>query len=314
MLRIEYQLLAAFGLDLIIGDPRWLPHPVRGLGRLAETTERVTRRWLRPARLAGMAAVLLVVGGAALLSWGSLRLANAFGSWLADVVAIYLMYSSIAARDLVRHARRVQQALARYDLPLARRCLALMVGRDTERLPEAEIIRATVESVAEGMVDGVTGALFFGFLAGAVGAITYRAVNTLDSMFGHKTARYLKFGWAAARLDDAANWLPARLTGVLVSPAAWLMGQDGRAAWRIMRRDARRHASPNAGFPESAVAGALAVQLGGRNYYDGQPMDTARLGDALQPLTHRHITLVNRLMLLTVTLFLLLGFVLRATW
>ncbi len=314
MLRIEYQLLAAFGLDLIIGDPRWLPHPVRGLGRLAEIAERATRRWIRPTRLAGMAAVLLVVGGAALLSWGSLRLANAFGPWLADVVAIYLIYSSIAARDLVRHARRVQQALARHDLPLARRCLALMVGRDTERLTEAEIIRATVESVAEGMVDGVTGALFFGFLAGAVGAIAYRAVNTLDSMFGHKTSRYLKFGWAAARLDDAANWLPARLTGVLVSPAAWLMGQDGRAAWRILRRDARRHASPNAGFPESAVAGALAVQLGGRNYYDGQPMDTARLGDARQPLTHRHIILANRLMLLTVTLFLLLGFVLRATW
>ncbi len=179
--------------------------------------------------------------------------------------------------------------------------VAAIVGRDTQQLDEAGVVRAAVESVAESTVDGVTAPLFFAAIAGPVGAMVYRAVNTLDSMFGHQDDRYRRFGWAAARIDDLANYLPARLTAPLICLAAalWISSRSGRAALRILARDGRKHASPNSGLAEAAMAGALGVQLGGVNYYDGEPLEKPTIGDAVVPLSPRHIRVANALMFLT---------------
>jgi len=310
--RLEYQVAVAFGLDVVLGDPRWLPHPVTLIGRLATWLEPPLRRLVPRSRLAGALEVAAVLGATGSLTWLVLRAMSWLHPTAGDLVSILLLYTCLAARDLVRHSCRVHQALAVGDLVEARRRVALMVGRDTEQLDEAQVVRATVESVAENLVDGVTAPLFFAVLAGPVGAMLYKAVNTLDSTFGYKNERWLHFGWASARLDDLVNWIPARLTAPLVPLAAALLGLKPRNALRTVLRDARRHPSPNAGFAEAAVAGALGVQLGGHNYYFGRASERPRLGDPLQPLARHHILQANRLVLATSGLALLLFLLARA--
>jgi adenosylcobinamide-phosphate synthase len=310
-MRLECQIAIAFGLDLLLGDPRWLPHPVKLIGRLALALEPFARRAIPGARLAGIltvAAVLCATGlGTWLVVWGAGRLHPGVG----DLASILLLYTCLAARDLARHSGRVLRALANGDLLEARRCVGMMVGRDTEKLEEPEVVRAAVESVAENLVDGVTAPLCFALVAGPVGAMLYKAVNTLDSTFGYKTPRWLEFGWAAARFDDLVNWLPARLTAPLVAVAAGLLGLRPLGAIRIALRDHGKHPSPNAGFAEAAVAGALGIQLGGLNSYFGRPSERPRLGDPLEPLARRHIGQANRLMLMTSGLALFLFTLLR---
>jgi adenosylcobinamide-phosphate synthase len=298
-MRLEYQVIAAFGIDLVLGDPRWLPHPVKFIGRFAAALESPLRRAIPNARVAGVIAVLAVLavaGGAAFLLVAA---AGCLLPALADAVSIALLYTCFAGRDLARHSQRVYQALAAGDLPEARRRVAMLVGRDTESLDEPDVVRATVESVAENMVDGVTAPLLFAVIGGPVGAILYKAVNTLDSTFGYKNERYLQFGWASARLDDVVNFIPARLTAPLTAFASALLGMRPLGAWQIFRRDGRRHPSPNSGLTEAAVAGALGVQLGGTNIYFGVASERPRMGDPLHPLAPAHILQTNRLMLLT---------------
>ncbi|MHB8875582.1 MAG: adenosylcobinamide-phosphate synthase CbiB [Myxococcaceae bacterium] len=301
-MRLEFQVLAALGLDLLLGDPRWLPHPVKLIGRFARALEAPSRRLLPGPRAAGIATALLVIGATAACTWGLVRGAAWVHPALGEAASVVLLYTTIAARDLARHASNVHRALKGSDLPEARRRVALMVGRDTDRLDEPGVVRATVESVAENTVDGVTAPLLFACLFGPVGAMVYKAINTLDSTFGYKNERYLKFGWASARIDDVANFVPARVTAPLVSLAAALIGMRPGGALRIFLRDGRKHPSPNSGLTEAAVAGALGVQLGGLNYYFGQPSQKPTLGDALAPLEPRHIRLANALMLLTCAL------------
>jgi len=251
-----------------------------------------------------MAAVALVVGTSTIVAWGALEAADAVYPVLGSVAGIWLIYTSVAARDLAGHGREVYDALKTGVLPQARQRVGRMVGRDTEGLDEREVVRATVESVAESIVDGMTAPLFWAVLLGPAGAVAYRAVNTLDSMFGYRDERYEKFGWAAARLDDAANFVPARLTGPLICLAAGLLGMQGRNAWHILRRDGGKHPSPNAGWAEAAVAGALGVRLGGANYYAGQASVKPHLGDGEEPLVPDHILRASRLMFATAGLFL----------
>ncbi|MDD5304849.1 MAG: adenosylcobinamide-phosphate synthase CbiB [Elusimicrobia bacterium] len=306
MMRIEYQVILAFALDLLLGDPRWLPHPVKGIGRLALALESPLRRAIRNERAAGIAAVLAVLGATGLAAYALVAGAVAWHPAAGNAVSIVLLYTCFAGRDLAGHGSRVHQALAAGDLPEARRRVAMLVGRDTDRLDEPEVVRGTVESIAENMVDGVTAPVLFAVLGGPVGALLYKAVNTLDSTFGYKSARYLRFGWASARLDDAVNYLPARLTAPLVALTAALLGLRPAGAWRIFRRDGRAHPSPNSGLTEAAVAGALGVQLGGLNYYFGEPSERPRMGDPAQPLRRGHIRQASRLMLCTSALALLL--------
>lgn len=304
MIPLGLQIVIAVLLDLFFGDPRWFPHPVRLLGRLAALVESTFRRLL-PAKLAGICAV----GGVLGLTGSAVYLLLHFGllihPLLPDLLSIAMLYTTIAARDLVRHSSQVHEALEKNDLPAARSRVAMMVGRDTENLDRGEIARAAVESVAENMVDGVTAPLFFAALGGPILALLYKAVNTMDSMFGYKNEQYLRFGWAAARLDDAVNFIPARLTAAFVPVAALFLGYEAKKSWRILRRDRLQHSSPNSGHTEAAVAGALDVRLGGPSFYFKTLVQKPFIGDDVRRIEPDHIIQANRLMLLTSALFLL---------
>jgi adenosylcobinamide-phosphate synthase len=251
-----------------------------------------------------------------------LLLAGRISPLLADGLAIFLLYTSVAARDLIRHSKAVFTALqldGEAGLQAGRQAVAMIVGRDTAALDRAGVIRATVETVAENMVDGVTAPLFFAIMGGclaplvgitpielaALAAVGYKAVNTMDSMFGYKNERYLAFGWAAARLDDVCNFIPARLSGLLLAAASFPLGLDWKNAFRVFFRDRLCHASPNSGHSEAAAAGALGVQLGGVSIYFGSPVAKPTMGDKTRELTAADILLTNRLMLAGSALVLL---------
>jgi adenosylcobinamide-phosphate synthase len=297
----EYKLLAALALDFAIGDPRWFPHPVRAIGRFAASLETPTRRVL-PARAAGIVTVLATVGATMAATWGWLWAAALTHPIAGEVAEVLVLWTTLAARDLASHAFDVGRALSAGDLPSARLCLSKIVGRDTERLDEAEIVRGTVESVAENTMDGVTAPLLYACLFGPVGAMAYKAISTLDSTFGYRNPRYLYFGWASARLDDLAGFVPARLTAPVIAVAAALLGLRPIHCLRIFVRDGRKHPSPNSGLAEAAMAGAMGIQLGGLNYYFGQPSPKPTLGEPLVPLTKKHISQTIKLMFFTTAL------------
>ena len=300
-------LLAAFALDLIFGDPRWMPHPVRGIGWFALQTELLLRRTALPLRLAGILAVLVVVGGSAGIAGLLVALATTVHPVAGMVVAIYLMYSCFAVKDLGDHAGAVQRALDTGDVELARKKVSFMVGRDTAALSAAGIALAATESVAENSVDGVTAPLFYALLFGPVGAIAYKAINTLDSTFGYKNERYLEFGWAAAKLDDFANYLPARVTVIAIALAAVVSNLRFFDIFDAVRQGVRLHASPNAGYPECAFAGALGVTFGGGRSYGGELHNAPLLGVRTGECSTLTICRSVRLMRVTALLFLVTG-------
>lgn len=298
-MRLEYQIVAAMALDAVLGDPRWLPHPIRAIGALAARMEALTRTLIPSARAAGVLTAIVVVGSAGAAVALLVRAAAAIHPAAGDAVSIVLIAFTLAARDLGVHALNVQRALERGDLPEARRNAALMVSRDTGALDEGETARAAVESVAENTVDGLTAPLLFAVLGGPVAAMMYKAVNTLDSMFGYRTERYLKFGWASARLDDVVNYFPARITAALVPVAAAIAGTRPVRALRVLVRDGNKHPSPNAGLTEAAMAGALGVRLGGVSSYFGVASTKPFLGDPLEPLAKGHVRRAVTLMAVT---------------
>jgi adenosylcobinamide-phosphate synthase len=291
-------LVLGFLLDQLLGDPPGWPHPVRWLGRLIALLEPPLRRFL-PERLGGVVLLLLVTGTAGGGTWLLLVLAGAVHPAARLVLATLLVYLGLAARSLARETAAVLTPCEKGDWPEARRCLARIVGRDTHDLPPAEIYRACVETVAENTGDGVVAPLFYAALLGPVGLWVFKAISTLDSMVGYRNERYRYFGWASARVDDLANLLPARITYLLVALAALLTGQRAAAALRLGWRDGRKHPSPNAGWPEAAMAGALGVQVGGPATYQGAPSEKPRLGEATRPLTLDAVRQAVRLMLMT---------------
>jgi len=295
-MRLEYQILIALALDLALGDPRWLPHPVRLIGRLTTALEARTRRAIPDARFAGSVTALAVILAAVLATGSLLRAAEWLHPLLGDVVAILLLYTTIAARDLADHSNGVDRALAEGDLAEARRLVSWLVGRDTEKLSERQVVRAAVESVAENTVDGIIAPLFFAALGGPVAAMAYKAISTLDSMIGYRNERYIDFGRTAAEIDDGANWIPARISVPIIVAGAALTGQNAADGWRIARRDGQKHMSPNAGIAEAAFAGALGIRLGGVMERRGEAVRLPELGDGIVPLTRRHIGDANRMM------------------
>jgi len=275
---------AAVILDLLLGDPRWLPHPVVAMGKLITSLEKILRGIVPNERAGGALLLFLTVGSTFCLAWGLARGAALIHPAVGVVVSALLGWTCLAARSLHGESKLVADALLRGDLPEARRFLSCIVGRETAELSGPEIWRGAVETVAENTSDGVIAPLLFLMVGGAPLALAYKAVNTLDSMVGYRNERYLRFGWASARFDDLANFVPARLTGFLMVLAAPMVGLSGRNAWRIMLRDGRNHSSPNSGIPEAAAAGALGVQLGGTNVYFGKPVAKPTIGDPLNPL------------------------------
>ena len=271
----------AFICDWIIGDPHRWPHPVRFIGRLINLAEVKARRLAgdRPAglRLAGVGLGLAVVLATMAVVTLILALASAVWSLLWFLAALYLVYSALCLKDLYYQTWRVEKALRGGFLNEARQMLSWVVGRDTAELDEAGIRRALIETLAENLSDGLVAPLFYLALGGPVLAWGYKAVNTLDSMVGYKNEKYLNLGWFSAKLDDAANFIPARLTALLLVCAARLWGYDWRTARAVWRRDGHLHSSPNSGQPEAAMAGALGLWLGGPSHYGGVLYDKPRI-------------------------------------
>jgi adenosylcobinamide-phosphate synthase len=268
-------------LDLLIGDPRWLPHPIRWLGALIVRLEKLWRASRLPLRLAGcglwLSTVPIAAGVVDLTPW----------------LAVYWIFALIAIRNLDQEAAAVIGVLP--DLDEARLRVAGIVGRDTAHLSESEIIRATIETVAENFSDAVVAPLFYLALGGPVAMAAYKAVNTLDSMVGYKDERYRELGWASARIDDVANFLPSRLSVLLIWIASVLLLYDIRRSVRVTLRDARSQPSPNSGYPEAAFAGALGIRLGGVNYYRGVESRKAFLGDPVRPIDRAAFARTRRL-------------------
>lgn len=299
-------VLGAFLLDLFLGDPRWFPHPVRAMGWAAVVLEKFLTRLFGRNRFSGIVFTLLIAGGSYAATWGLVWAASRADYRLGLAASTVLLYTCFAARDLDVESTRVYRDLKRGDLPAARKSLSMIVGRETERLDEPEVTRAAVETVAENTVDGVVSPLFFAILGGAPLAMAFKAASTLDSMVGHRTERYLYFGWASARLDDVLNFIPARLARLLYPVASLFTGHSVANCWRIVWRDGLKSPSPNAGISEAAVAGALGVRLGGVNSYQGIELFRPYLGDPIRPLDRRDIRRAVHLMYATAALALLL--------
>ena len=304
--------VAAFILDCLIGDPRSKFHPVVLIGNLIAWLE---KRFYRAEDSnmtkfsMGFLLMLLVLLISYDVAWGVVT-AAAGESWLSYGVQALLLSFTISPRSLAAAGKEIQQYLWADDLAEARKKVGWIVGRDTQSLDASEVTRATVETIAENIVDGIIAPFFFFFLGGVPLAVAYRAANTMDSMIGYKNDKYLYFGRAAARLDDVLNYIPARITGILLVLAAGILRLDMKNSWRIMRRDAAQHPSPNGGFPEAATAGALGIRLGGVNSYFGKPHFRAYMGDPLETLAAPHITGAIRLMYTATVLFLLVAGVL----
>lgn len=292
---------AGFAADLAFGDPRWLPHPVVAMGR-AITWAEGRLRGAFPQTSAGTRAAGLVLAVAlplacGLLTWGILHLCGMVHPALRFVAEAWASYQILAACELRRQSLAVARAFSKGGLVAAREAVGLIVGRDTSVLDEQGVARAAVETVAENASDGVIAPLFYLMIGGAPLGMAYKAANTLDSMVGYKNERYIDFGCASARLDDAVNWIPSRLSALFMIAVCPFVGLDACGAARIWRRDRRRHASPNAAQTESACAGALGLRLAGPAVYFGKLVEKPTIGDAYREIEWGDIARATRLML-----------------
>lgn len=303
-------LCAAYLIDRVVGDPRSLPHPVIIMGWWITRLERVIRSLVNSEshlKLAGVLFPFVIVGGSYAVVWLLLWGAMFIHPVLAWILGAWLISTTIATKGLADAGMEIARHLVAGDMKAARRSLSMVVGRDTEQLDEPEVCRGAVETVAENIVDAIVSPLIYAAIGGAPLAMAYRAANTLDSMVGYKNEKYRNLGWASARFDDVLNYIPARLTALLLVAASWLQRLDGKQCWAMIRRDAHLHPSPNSGLPEAGVAGALGVQLGGLNYYQGVASNRAKMGDAKRPLQASDIVATIRLMYLVSLLCLLVS-------
>lgn len=299
-------IIGAVLLDLAVGDPQWLPHPVVAIGRLIHFLDQKLRQIRLNERVAGILLLVLVVGCSAGCTWLLLKVLSSTFPLIGWLAAVLISATCLASRSLHTESARVASALLANDLPTARHFLSYIVGRDTEHLDEPEIWRAVVETVAENTSDGIIAPLFWLTVGGPIAAIGYKAVSTLDSMVGYKTARYLQFGWASARMDDVLNYIPARLSALLLIISAPCAGCSMYDAARITMRDRLNHPSPNSGHPEAAAAGALGVRLGGEARYQGVLSLKEHIGDPLRPIDARTYRSMIKLMYISTLLMAVL--------
>lgn len=302
-------LLLGFLVDLLLGDPQWLPHPVQGMGWLITKLEPPLRRGFpksdRGLLWAGGLLVLLVVGLTGLCTGLVLWLCGRIHPALRFAVEVLICWQILAAKSLRTESMRVIRALETGTLDDGRRAVSRIVGRDTEQLSEEEVIAAAVETVAENASDGILAPLLWAAVLGPVGGMCYKAVNTMDSMVGYKNDQYLFFGRAAAIFDDVCNFIPARVSGILMCLAAF-WGFDGKNAFRIFFRDRKNHKSPNSAHTEAACAGALGLQLGGTHLYFGKPVEKPTIGDPVRGIERADVKRANDLAFATAVLALLL--------
>lgn len=315
-MRILFAILCGFLLDLLLADPAWMPHPVVFMGRIISALERGLRAILpktpRGELWGGVILAAALPLGTLVVSGGVCLLADRIHPVLGFLVQTLWCWQALALRGLSTESGKVRAELEKGDLPAARRAVGRIVGRDTAALTAEGVTKAAVETVAENFSDGVAAPLFYMLIGGAPLALVYKSINTMDSMVGYKNDRYLYFGRGAAKLDDGANYLPARIAALFWIAAAFVTGHDGRGAWRIWRRDRRNHASPNSAQTESACAGALGVQLAGPAFYFGEKYDKPTIGDPLRPVEPKDIARTNRMLYAAAGLALLAGACLRA--
>ncbi len=297
-------------MDLIFGDPHWLPHPICLIGNMIGFLERNLRKLLAPnptALLAGgalMVIIVLVVSFA--VPYYILQLAEAVSPWLRFGLETIMFYQIFATKCLRDESMKVFTALDNNDLADARVKLSWIVGRDTKNLSAEEVTKGAVETVAENTADGIIAPMLYMFLGGAPLAFLYKGINTMDSMVGYKNDKYLYFGRCAAKLDDLANLIPARIAGLVMIIATFLVGLNGPGAWKIFWRDRYHHLSPNSAMTESVTAGALNIQLGGDHYYFGKLVHKETIGDDIRPVCPQDIMQANRLLYMTAVVSLIL--------
>ena len=298
-------LIAGYLLDLLLGDPEWLYHPVRLIGKYISFAEKHLRKRGGNLRISALvltaSTALLTMAAVALILW----LLKLTGDVPLFIGMALLDWMGIAVTCMAKEARNVGKAL-KLGVDPARKQVARIVGRDTQNLAEEEIIKAAVETVAENTTDGVVSPLLFALIGGPVLLWGYKAVNTLDSMVGYMDDKYRDIGWSSAKLDDILNYIPARLTALLMILAARLTGLDGKNALRIVRRDHANHKSPNSAWSEAAAAGALHIQLGGTHLYFGKPVEKPTIGDDDRPAEEEDIRRVNSLLYVTSFLMILI--------
>ena len=292
-MKLALRFLLAYLIDLLFGDPQSWPHPVRLLGRIIQYWEST----LYQDRVgAGALFWLAVMGSTFVLVFGVLLCMALLPPWAGVAVLTYFLYAGLATRSLHQESLKVEAALGRGDLEGARASLSMIVGRETAHLSQEDMRRAVLETVAENLADGVVAPLFFILALGLPGLFFYKAANTMDSMVGYKNYWYIRFGKVAARVDDVLNFIPARLTALLMMPTAALLSLDWRGACRTLGRDRAHAASPNAGWPEAAMAGALRVRLGGPSIYFDRLVEKPFIGEAGQPLDRKRYRQAVRLL------------------
>lgn len=312
-----YALLIGFGIDLLVGDPHGIPHPVVGIGKLISFLEKGLRR-LFPKTDGGEIAAggvlwVLVVVICTALPAGILFLCHRISPWLRLTVESLMCWQILATKSLKDESMKVYMALESGDLEESRHAVSMIVGRDTARLDDAGVTRAAVETVAENTSDGVVAPMLFLALGGAPLGFLYKAVNTMDSMLGYVEPPYKNIGLIPAKMDDAANFLPSRLSALLMIAAGFLLGFDAKNGWRVFRRDRFNHASPNSAQTESVCAGLLGVRLAGDAWYHGVLHQKKYIGDDTRDITHRDILLACRLLYMTAFLTLLLCTLVKGT-
>jgi len=307
--------LAGYLLDLLFGDPHWLPHPVKLMGKLIAALE---KKWntkdAETARRRGVLLVVTVILATLVVSSAILTGAYLINRYAGAVVEAILTYTVLAAKSLRTESMKVYKELAKGDLPAARKAVSMIVGRDTDALDEAGVSRAAVETVAENTSDGVIAPLIYTAIGGPVLGLIYKAINTMDSMVGYKNERYINFGRAAAKLDDIVNFVPARISAAVMIAAAYMLGGDysGRDAARIFRRDRYNHASPNSAQTESVCAGALRIRLAGDASYFGKIVKKPFIGDDIRPIEFEDIKRANKLMYMTELLCMIAALIIMA--
>lgn len=306
-------LIYCYIADLLLGDPEWFPHPVKGVGKLINFFDNNLRgsssKWVE--RLNGVILTIVIVGISTSVAYLFIETTRGLNSFLGSLAWIYLGYAVLSIKDLRVKAREVLKEVEKNSLSEAKKKLSKIVGRDTQDLNEDRIVAATIESIAESTNDGIVGPLFYLVLGGPVLAFAYKSINTLDSMVGYKNKKYLHFGWFSAKLDDAVNFIPARISGFLIAVSSAIIGGRFKESIEVMARDSNKHSSPNSGVSEAAMAGALGIRLGGPSTYQGKVLERPYLGEEKRILQPLFINEALSVSLIASILMLSIGIILR---
>lgn len=302
---VTIPLVAGYLLDLIIGDPQWLPHPIRAIGLLINRTELILRKSERFLKIKGLLLLIIVSGTAFFITFFVIKALAQLGYVYSVIIQSVFIFQALATKSLYTETNKVYKALKNQDLVLAKKHLSYLVTRDCEDMEEEDVVRSVIETISENIVDGITSPLFYILLGGAPLGMFYKAVNTLDSMVGYKNEKYMDFGYFSARFDDLINYIPARITSIFIVLSSMLLGLDFKQAFKILKRDRRNHSSPNSGYAEAPVAGALGISLGGKVSYFGEIHNKPTMGNNMRAPVFLDIRNVHKIMILTSFLFFL---------